>query len=199
MANASDVARALSDLGEAAQRTVLLHCVSAYPAPVESCNLRAIGTLRALYNRPVGFSDHTTGSAAALAAVALGACALEKHLTLDRTLPGPDHAASLEPEELSELVGGVRAIEAALGSPPKRPQPVEQDVRAVARRGVVAARALSAGDLLDPTAIAARRPAAGLPPTELDELVGRRLLRALAPGEPIRWEAVSAQREDDRR
>jgi sialic acid synthase SpsE len=114
--------------------------VSAYPAPIEEMNLRAMSTLRDRFGCPVGLSDHTLGIAIALAAVARGATIVEKHLTLDKAMPGPDHRASLEPREFAELVRGIRAIEASLGDGDKRPMPCEADVRRVARKSLVAAR-----------------------------------------------------------
>jgi N,N'-diacetyllegionaminate synthase len=165
----------------------LLHCVSAYPAPAEDTNLRAMDTLRARFGCPVGLSDHSLGIAIALAAVARGADVLEKHVTLDKTLPGPDHRASLEPAELTALVRGVRAIEAALGDGDKRPMPSELDTRAVARRSVVAARALAAGHRLARADVAIKRPGTGIAPADLDRVLGRRLARALAADELLDW------------
>ncbi len=127
MADLAEVEAAVVTLRRAgAQSLVLLHCTSAYPAPAEEANLRAMATLREAFDVPVGFSDHTVGDAVALAAVALGACVLEKHFTLDRSLPGPDHRASLEPDELAQLVRRVRTVEAALGDGVKRPSPAER-------------------------------------------------------------------------
>lgn len=159
---------------------VLLHCVSSYPAPVGEANLRAIATMREAFDVPVGWSDHTLGEAATLAAVAVGACVIERHLTLDRTLPGPDHAMSLEPQALADLVRSIRAVEAMLGDGVKRPQPSEADVARVARRSIVAARDLQAGEILDADALSIKRPAGGLPPERLASLLGARLTRPIA-------------------
>jgi sialic acid synthase SpsE len=168
----------------------LLHCVSAYPAPGEQANLRAMQALRRIHHGPVGYSDHTLGSEAALAAVALGASILEKHLTLDRRRPGPDHAASAEPDELAGLIAAVRRVEAALGDGVKRPAPCEADVRLVARRSIVAARPLAAGTSLTPEDLACKRPGTGLPPRLLPCLMGRRLRVALGADQPLAWEHV---------
>jgi len=170
----------------------LLHCVSAYPAPVEDTNLRAMDTLRARFGCPVGLSDHSLGIAIALAAVARGATILEKHVTLDKTLPGPDHRASLEPAELTALVRGVRAIEAALGDGDKRPMPSELDTRAVARRSLVAAHALPAGHRLTRGDVAIKRPGTGLGPAELERVLGRRLRRAVTADELLEWSALES-------
>ena len=160
----------------------LLQCVSNYPAQPADTNLRAMQTMRAEFGVPVGYSDHTLGNDIALAAVALGACILEKHLTLDRTLPGPDHAASSEPGELAALIRGIRAVESALGDGVKQPAASEAGVAAVARRSLVAARDIAAGETLDATAIQALRPGGGLPPGEQASLLGRRARRAIPAG-----------------
>lgn len=158
----------------------LLHCTSSYPAPPESVNLRAMQTLRAQFGVPVGYSDHTRGAAIPIAAVALGACILEKHLTLDRNLPGPDHTASMEPVDFRAMVEAVRATEMALGDGSKRPHSCELDVRRVARKSLFTARPIDAGAALCAEDLVARRPAGGISPAALDRLIGRRLKRRLA-------------------
>ncbi len=165
----------------------LLQCTSAYPAPDDALNLRAIATLRAETGLPTGYSDHSLGNTAALAAVALGACVVEKHITLDRTLPGPDHRASSEPAEFAALAQDIRRIEAMLGDGVKVPRPDEIDVRAVARRSVVLAIALPAGSVLRREHLQLRRPASGIPAAEFDTVIGQRL-RADAPaGTVLQW------------
>jgi len=158
-----------------ATKLALLHCVSCYPADPADMNLRAMDTLAATFDLPVGLSDHTLGLPIALAAVARGASLLEKHFTLDRAAPGPDHAASLEPDELTRLVREVRQIESAMGDGQKRPIPAEEATRRAARRSLVAARDLEAGTVLTADMLIARRPGTGLPPTALDEVLGARL------------------------
>jgi N-acetylneuraminate synthase len=160
----------------------LLHCVSQYPAAAETANLRAMATLRAAYDVPVGFSDHTLGTAVPIAAAALGASIVEKHYTLDRGRAGPDHRASLEPSELAALVRDIRLAEAALGDGRKRPAAGEPELGRAARKSLVAARDLPAGTVLDAAAIAAKRPGTGLSPALLDLVVGRRLRTPLAEG-----------------
>src|SRR5205809_5314929 len=123
----------------------LLHCVSAYPAPANQMNLRAIDTLRERFACPVGLSDHTVGTEIALAAVARGAEVLEKHFTVDTSLPGPDHRASLDPAALAAMLAGVRAVEAALGDGIKKPTAAELDTRDVARKSLVTARPVARG------------------------------------------------------
>jgi N,N'-diacetyllegionaminate synthase len=166
----------------------LLHCVSAYPAEPRDANLRAMATLRDHFRIPVGWSDHMLGTEVALAAVALGADIIEKHLTLDRTAPGPDHAASLEPAEFGAMVRGIRAIASALGSGEKRPAEAELEIAAVARKSLVAARALREGETLAAADVVLRRPGTGLPPATLDRLLGRRAARAVAAGALLREE-----------
>jgi N,N'-diacetyllegionaminate synthase len=172
---------ALADGGAGA--VVLLHCVSAYPADPADANLRAMATMSEHFGLPVGYSDHTEGEEVALAAVALGACVLEKHFTLDRTLPGPDHQASLEPGELAQLVRGVRRVESALGDGLKRPTAVERENALLVRRSLAAADDLPAGIVLTAGMLTALRPGTGISPARLDDVVGRRLRRELAQGE----------------
>jgi len=182
MATLDEVAAAVNVVRAAGgDQLVVLHCVSAYPAPLEEANVRAIGTLER-FGAPVGYSDHTTGDEAALAAVALGAAVLEKHLTLDRGLPGPDHRASLEPAEFAAFVRRVRAVESALGDGVKKPSRSEAANRDVVRRSLVAAEDLAEGSLLEPGMLAALRPGTGIPPSELPTVIGRRLTRAVARG-----------------
>jgi N-acetylneuraminate synthase len=169
---------------------VVLHCLSAYPAAAAEVNLRAMAVLRDRYGVPAGFSDHTLGIDISLAAAALGAAVIEKHLTLDTALPGPDHRASLEPAEMAALVRGIRTIEAALGDGDKRPMPSEEDTRNVARKSLVAARALKAGERLTRAAVAIKRPGTGIPPADLDRALGRILRHDLAPDDVISWSAL---------
>jgi N,N'-diacetyllegionaminate synthase len=191
MSTVDEVASALAAIGDVADVPVaILHCVSAYPAPVGEVNLRAMDALRDRFGRPVGLSDHTLGLEIALAAVARGAAIVEKHLTLDKNLPGPDHRASLEPAEMAALVRGIRNIEAALGDGIKRPMPSELDTRRVARKSLVAARALRAGEELVKDAVAVKRPGTGISPAELERALGRRVRRDLAADDVIDWTAL---------
>ncbi len=176
-----------SAAGQTALReyVTLLHCVTQYPAPFEAVNLRAMDTLAAAFGLPVGYSDHTTGIEISIAAAARGAVVIEKHFTLDRTLPGPDHAASLEPDELRQMVSAIRHVEGALGDGLKRPAPQEVANRSIARRSVVAARPIRAGTVLVVDDLACKRPGHGVSPLDYWDLVGRRALRDYAPDEPI--------------
>jgi N-acetylneuraminate synthase len=176
-----------SDAGRSALRdkVTLLHCVTEYPAPPETINLHAMTTMAAAFDLPVGYSDHTTGIEVALAAVALGAGTIEKHFTLDRGLPGPDHSASLEPQELKQLVTSIRIVESALGSATKGPSIQEMHNRAVARRSVVAARAIRKGEILTADMFTEKRPGIGLPPVEALNLIGRPAGRDYQPDDMI--------------
>lgn len=164
---------------------VILHCVSAYPADPSDVNLRTLDTLRNTFKVPVGFSDHTLGTAVSLAAVAKGAAVIEKHFTTDRTLDGPDQAASATPVELAAICRGAREIEAAMGTGIKSPTEAERETMAVARKSVVAARDISAGERLDGSMVAIRRPGTGLPPSSLPSLLGKHVVRDIPRGAPI--------------
>jgi N,N'-diacetyllegionaminate synthase len=188
MSDLDEVSAAVAVIRRHGAPLVLLHCVSSYPAPDAEANLRAIGTLRRTFEEPVGYSDHCLGMEVSLAAVAAGACMLERHFTLDRSRPGPDHAMSMEPEELGELIRRVRSLETILGDGVKRPQPSEAELRVVARRSIVAARPLAAGERLSADALAIKRPGDGLPPARLPDLVGRRVLRDVEADDPLREE-----------
>jgi len=156
-----------------AEKVTLLHCTTQYPTPFEDVNLRAMDTMRAAFELPVGLSDHTPGIAVPLAAVARGASVIEKHFTLDRTLPGPDHKASLEPSELAAMVVGIRQVEAALGQPEKAPAPSERENRQVVRKSLIAARAVSQGAMWTDETLAVKRPGTGVSPMRYWDYLGR--------------------------
>lgn len=192
MAGLGEIERALAEFDRGgAPGVAVLHCTSNYPARAEDLNLRAIPALARIFGRPTGFSDHSEGAAAALAARALGMAVLEKHYTLDRTAPGPDHRASLEPAELARLIADLRAVEAALGDGVKSPRAAELDTRAVARRGLRAARDIDCGEVLDMDNLVALRPAEGVSPAFIDMIAGRRAGRAIARGEPLAWADIA--------
>lgn len=192
MSNLGEVEAAISAIGESGDPDViLLHCVSSYPAEPAEVNLRAMNTLAQAFNVPVGFSDHTLGLEVPLAAVALGACTIEKHFTLDRTLTGPDHAASLEPEGLTQLIRSVRKVESSMGDGRKTPATSELNTVLAARRSLVAARDLSAGTMLTEGMIAVMRPGSGLSPELLPYLLHRTIRTDIRAGQPITWEMLS--------
>ncbi len=182
MGSEDEVARAV-EACDGAPGLILFHCVSAYPAPVDECNLRVIPRLAQRHGIPVGWSDHTPGLTTALGAVALGAPILEKHFTSDRTLPGPDHAASLEPDELTDYVRQTKALARALGDGVKRRMPSEEENATLVRRSWHAARDLSAGTALDAADLSLLRPEGGISPAV--DVTGRRLRRDVARGAPL--------------
>jgi N-acetylneuraminate synthase len=167
------------------ERVTLLHCTSEYPAPFEDVNLHAMQTLAREFGLPVGYSDHTEGINAAVAAVALGACVVEKHLTLDRNLPGPDHRASLEPSEFARMVEGIRQVERALGSELKEAAPGEIPVRDVARRSLVALRPIRKGEAFSTDNLGCKRPGTGASPFGYWDLLGKRAHRDYGADELI--------------
>jgi N,N'-diacetyllegionaminate synthase len=169
----------------------LLHCVTEYPAPYAEVNLRAMQTLKSAFGLPVGYSDHTPGIDIAIAAVALGAEVIEKHFTLDCALPGPDHAASLEPDELRNMVAAIRHVESALGTGVKSPAPCELANMSVARKSLVAARSLAAGHKLATADLRVKRPGNGLAPKYLPQLIGRTLRASVVEDEVISWDHLS--------
>ena len=166
-------------------KVVLLHCTSEYPAPFEEVNLRAIHTMRDAFNLPVGLSDHTLGIAIPIAAAALGINVIEKHFTLDQSLNGPDHKASLEPSELRAMIRSVRQVERSLGSPQKSPTPSEMKNRLVARRSIVAARDIRRGKRFEEGDLTVKRPGTGVHPTEYWNLIGREATRDYLEDESI--------------
>ena len=188
MSYLGEVETAVEAIHEAGnERIVILHCVSAYPTEPRDANLKAMETISRAFQAPVGFSDHTQGLEVALAAVALGARVLEKHFTLDRGMPGPDHRASLEPDQLKELVRGVREVERALGDGVKRPTEAESNVRGVARRSIYFRNPVDAGAVLREDDLICLRPAGGIPPDQFDLVVGRTLRRSSPAGAAVAW------------
>jgi N,N'-diacetyllegionaminate synthase len=163
----------LEQAGTPRSQLTVLHCTTEYPTPMSEVNLRAMQSIQAAFGVAVGYSDHTQGVEVAIAAVAMGATVIEKHFTLDRTLPGPDHQASLEPAELSAMVAAIRNIEAALGDGIKRLTPSEARNKPVARKSLVANRAIKAGEVFTAENLTAKRPGTGISPMRWDEVIGR--------------------------
>jgi N,N'-diacetyllegionaminate synthase len=192
MATMEEVEEAVRTIREAGDPPLaLLHCLSAYPAPAGEVNLRAMDALAARFGCPVGYSDHTLGIEIAVAAVARGAAIVEKHLTLDTSLPGPDHRASLAPLELRAMVQAIRRVQSALGDGVKRAMPSEIDTRRVARKSLVAVRDLRTGERLAAADVTSKRPGTGISPAELPRVLGLRLTRDIAADEVIPWEALA--------
>ncbi len=175
MANMAETEEAVTTIRDNGNPPLaILHCVSNYPAAPEEANLRAMDTLAAAFNVPVGWSDHTLGDAIALASIARGAKILEKHYTLDANMPGPDHKASLEPKAFAELIRKLRDVEASLGDGVKRPQPSEIDTAKVARRSIVSACDIPAGTVIEDKHLICKRPGTGLAPRLIPLVVGRK-------------------------
>jgi N,N'-diacetyllegionaminate synthase len=169
---------------ERSQLTVL-HCNTEYPTPMSDVNLRAMLSIREAFQVAVGYSDHTLGIEVPVAATALGAAVIEKHLTLDCNLPGPDHRASLEPAAFADMVRAIRNVEVALGGAVKAPSASELKNRPIARKSIVAKRHIRAGELFSDENLAAKRPGTGLSPMRWDEVVGRKAMRDFDPDELI--------------
>jgi N,N'-diacetyllegionaminate synthase len=168
-------------------RLVVLHCTSNYPTAPKDVNLKAMPTIANALRCPVGYSDHTSGSAVAVAAVAMGATVIEKHITLDKALPGPDHAASLDPEEFAFMVNQIREIEVALGDGIKAPKPSELPVRALVRRSISVARDVPQGTIVNGRDLVMLRPSNGISPSAIDQVVGKIAARDLPAGKLLDW------------
>lgn len=176
---------ALQKAGAAKERLTILHCNTEYPTPFLDVNLQAMNTIGRQIGVPVGYSDHTAGIEVPIAAVALGATVIEKHFTLDRTMEGPDHKASLEPNELKAMVTAIRHIEMALGHAAKTPSASELKNKSIARKSIVAARPIKAGQILAETDLAVKRPGTGISPMQWDEVIGKKALRDFEADELI--------------
>jgi len=188
MATLDEIEAALNVLeqaGTARSDITVLHCTTEYPAPMVEVNLRAMQIISSAFGVAVGYSDHTAGIEIAIAAVALGASVIEKHFTLDQNLPGPDHKASLEPKGLKAMVAAIRNVEVALGDGIKRLTPSEARNKPVARKSLVARRAINAGEAFTAENITAKRPGTGISPMRWDEIIGRIAPRAYLPNELI--------------
>jgi N,N'-diacetyllegionaminate synthase len=191
MSTLDEVREALEVLrANGATSIALFHCTSMYPTPPEHINLRAMQTLAAEFGLPTGLSDHSEHTAVAVAAAALGACIIEKHYTLSRALPGPDHKASLEPAELTAMIADIREVERALGSPEKKPVGGEPDTAAVARKSVVAKRAIVSGATISQDDVYIVRPGIGIAPKFMGEVVGKVAKQDIAAGTPLTWDMI---------
>jgi len=190
MANLGEVEEAINTIREVNFKVQisLLHCTTNYPTPYEEVNLKAMQTLAAAFKLPVGYSDHTLGIEVPIAAVAMGAKIIEKHFTLDNKLPGPDHKASLEPDELKEMVTVIRNIEMALGDGIKKHNESEIEIMKVARRSLIASRDIKAGEIIKESDIAIKRPGTGILPKFKEVVIGMKLANDIRQDEPFRWE-----------
>jgi len=169
---------------------IALHCTTNYPCPLEEVNLRAMVTMQKKLNCFVGYSDHTLGSLVPIAAVAMGACILEKHFTLDRNLLGPDHKASLEPNELCDMVRGIRDIEKALGSEEKKPQKSEKEIINIARKSIVASVNIPRGTIIKREMLSIKRPGTGLKAKYYEDVIGKTAKKDIKKNELITWKVL---------
>jgi len=196
MADMQEIGRAIreihavwTDAGRVpgAHDLTVLHCTSNYPADFGDVNLNAMQTIGREFGVPIGYSDHTLGIAVSTAAVALGATVIEKHLTIDKQMHGPDHSASLNPDELTAMIDGIRSVERAMGSSVKAPTAAELPIRALVRRSVTLLRDLAAGETLQPGDVALLRPGTGIAPYEIERVAGRQARRFLCAGSTLNW------------
>lgn len=195
MSYMNEVEEAVCTLRSCGARDIaLLHCVSSYPAPPESLNLRTIQTLRDRFDLPVGLSDHSQGTLFALIAAAMGARVLEKHFTLDRSAPGPDHKLSIEPGELRELVAQLAIVDASLGNGCKHPTKDEEQSRLLCRRSIVAAVDIRMHETIQPWMLDCKRPAGGIDPREIDQVTGTQACRNIAKDSILSWDDLLPSR-----
>ena len=191
MATLEEVEEALKVIqGEGVKNIILLHCASCYPTKIEDINLKAMATLRHTFELPVGLSDHSLGITIPIAAIALGACVIEKHFTMDKNLPGPDHKASLEPDGLKGMIRAIRDVEGALGDGVKRPTVGEEEIKKVARRSIVARVDIPDGVIITQKMLDIKRPGTGIEPRHLDIVIGRRAKKNIKSGELITFAKV---------
>lgn len=192
MSTISEIGDALKVIRENGTKDiVLLHCVTSYPAKKEEANLKVIESLRQKFKLPIGFSDHTLGITIPIAAAALGAVIIEKHFTLDKNLPGPDHKASLEPNELKEMINAIRDVEKALGNGVKKLTKQEKEIRKNVRRSVVAKVKISKGTIISEDMLDIKRPGIGIEPKHLNKIIGKKAKKSMEPDELITFENLA--------
>jgi len=188
MSNLSEVLEAIKTIKKVGNKKIsLLHCTTSYPCDFKDVNLKAIETLKNKFNLPVGYSDHTLGLNVAIAAVALGAEIVEKHITLDKDMPGPDHKSSLEPDEFKKMVEGIRNIEIAMGDGVKKPTASEKSVKKFVRKSIVAKKDILKGEIIREDVLAIKRPGTGIEPKYLSRIIGKRAKRNIKEDELISW------------
>jgi N,N'-diacetyllegionaminate synthase len=180
--------RAVTSMGNT--QIILLHCTTNYPCSFENVNLRAMNTMQQELNCLVGYSDHTLGYLIPTIAVALGASVIEKHITLDKNLPGPDHKASLEPRELTEMIRQIRTVEMILGSSEKKPAESETAIRDIVRKSVITARNIRKGEIITRDMLVIKRPGIGISPAEIEKIIGKKTRKDISADEILRWDMV---------
>lgn len=187
LAEINDAIKVIVKSGTSKNKITLLHCTTEYPAPFKDINLNAMKTMQQKFKLPVGYSDHTEGIAISLAAVAMGATVIEKHITIDRTLPGPDHRASIEPDEFAQLVKGIREIELSMGDGEKKAMPSEKKNIAIARKSICAKTDIKKGTLLNDSLLTAKRPGTGISPMLINNLIGKKIKKDLPKDTLLKW------------
>jgi N-acetylneuraminate synthase/N,N'-diacetyllegionaminate synthase len=198
MSYLSEVADAIYTLrSSGAKEIMLMHCVSSYPAMPEQMNLRALQTMQSYFELPVGLSDHSEGILLSLMAVPLGAVVIEKHFTLDKNAPGPDHKASMDPEELKSLAKNLRVVEASLGDGRKKPSEIEEESRLLGRRSLVAAVDIRAEEKIAKWMVTAKRPGSGLEPRFCEKVIGMTARRNIVKDTVLQWEDLSPSVSSD--
>lgn len=190
MANLEEVREAVKTILPINKKLILLHCTTNYPTPLKEVNLKAILTMEKEFNLLIGYSDHTEEISVSLTAVAMGACVIEKHFTLDKNMPGPDHKASLEPQELKTMVKGIRNIEAALGGGKKVPNPSELEVAKAARKSIIAAEDIRKGDIIEESMLVIKRPGTGIAPKYFSKILGKKAKEDIKKDEVLKWEKI---------
>lgn len=190
MARLKEVREATDAILPINRELILLHCTTNYPTPLNEVNLKAISTMIKEFDLPIGYSDHTEGIKVSLAAVALGACVIEKHFTLDKKLPGPDHKASLEPQELKEMVNGIKNIQQALGDGIKKPRPSEIEIAKTIRKSIVAAGDIKEGTTIEENMLIIKRLGTGILPKHLEKVIGKKAKKEIKKDQLISWDMV---------
>lgn len=187
MSTLGEIEEALNLMEKYNDDIILMHCLTSYPAKIEDANLNVINTLQTAFKKPVGFSDHTLGTEMSVAAVALGSCVIEKHFTIDKNLPGPDHKASLEPHEFAEMVKSIRNVEKSMGNGIKKPTNDEIKIKNLVRKSIVAKKDIPEGTSLSEEFIDIKRPGTGIQPKHLNKLIGRKTTEDIKKDSQIQW------------
>ena len=191
MSNLSEVAEAVSVIAKTGnKKIILLHCTTNYPCPPDEVNLRAMITLKKEFNLPVGYSDHTKNIFAPIMAIAMGATVIEKHFTLNKNLPGPDHKASLEPAELKEMVYNIRQAEKILGSDVKKPAESEKKIMKIVRKSIVAKRDILKGEKITGSMLVIKRPGTGIEPKYLNRIINKKTKKDIKKDQLISWKDI---------
>lgn len=190
MATLGEIEEAFNLLKEKISDIILMHCVTSYPARTEDANLKVIETFKCAFKVPIGFSDHTVGIEMAVAAVAMGACVIEKHFTLDKNLDGPDHKASLEPDELKRMIKSIRNVEKGMGNGEKRITDEEKQIKEVARKSIVSTTYIPKGSIIKKEDLSIKRPGTGIKPKYIDFLIGKKAKFDIELDEILKWDKI---------